>query len=339
VATEPWMFVMSNYLIHRFLYMLVLLWVMSIATFVIIQLPPGDYVNTYIQRAQLDGKNTAPAEIAKLRRQFGLDKPVHVRYFKWAGGMLKGDFGYSLEWDRPVVELIKDRLFLTILLNILTMIFVYVAAMGIGIYSATHQYSIADYCLTVLGFIGIATPGFLLALIVMVLVRKTLGISVGGLFSPEYAAASWSMARAIDMGKHMIVPIVINGMAGTAGLIRVMRGSLLDELKKPYVETARAKGLSEKTLLFRYPVRVAINPVVSNLGMILPAVVSGGIVVEIVLGLPTVGPLLLSSLLSQDMYLGGAIVMLLGVLTIVGMFVSDMLLVWVDPRIRMERQV
>lgn len=328
---------MFAYIVRRFLYMIVLLFLLCVTTFIIIQLPPGDYLTQYIHSLEQSGKKVDASEIASLKRQYGLDQPMYVQFLRWFTGMFQGRFGTSLQWKRPVAEIIGDRLYLTMLLNIFSLGFTYIIAIAIGIYSATHQYSVGDYAFTTLGFIGLATPGFLLALVVMVFFNQVFGLSVGGLFSQKYAMEPWSQAKVIDLLKHMIVPIVIIAFGQTAGLIRVVRGTLLDELRKQYVITARTKGLPKQKVLFKYPVRVALNPVISTVGWILPALVSGGTIVEIVLSLPTVGPLLYFALSSQDMYLAGTLVLFLGLLTIIGTFVSDMLLMIVDPRIRFER--
>jgi len=317
--------------------MLIILAVMSVTAFLIIQLPPGDYVEMYIHQLEISGQTVDEAEIASLRRQYGLDLPVYLRYFKWVWGILHGDFGRSLQWGKPVSELIGERLLLTVVVNLFTVIFTYAVAIPIGIYSATHQYSVGDYAFTIIGFAGLATPNFLFALVLMVLFYKYFGLSVGGLFSPEYTTASWSIAKFVNMLKHLPIPIIVIGTAGTAGLIRVMRGCLLDELRKQYVITARAKGVSERVLLFRYPVRVAVNPIFSTIGWMLPSIVSGGTITAIVLSLPTIGPLLYRALMSEDMYLAGSMVLLLSLLTIVGTFISDLLLLWIDPRIRYEK--
>ena len=327
---------MWRYILKRLGYMLLLLFLVSVTSFVVIQLPPGDYLTSYIRQLEASGQPVDQSEIEALKRQYGLDLPVTAQYFKWAAGLLRGDFGRSLQWNRPVRELIAERLGLTLVVNLGAVLFTYVIAIAIGAYSATHQYSVADYVFTVIGFLGLAVPGFLFALILMVVFNNVFGMSVGGLFSPEYAQAAWSWGKAVDLLKHLPIPVIIIGTAGAAGLIRVMRGSLLDELGKQYVVTARMKGLSETKILFKYPVRVAVNPVISTIGWILPGLISGGTIVAIVLSLPTVGPLLYRALLSQDMYLAGSLLMLLCALTIVGTFISDILLVWLDPRIRFE---
>ena len=282
----------------------------------------------------MQGQRIDRSEIEALRRQYGLDLPPTQQYLKWMSGVVRGDFGRSLQRGRPVSELIRERLPLTLVVNLSTLLFTYVVAIAIGIYSATRQYSIADYVFTFVGFIGMCVPQFLLALILMVLLHSFFGISVGGLFSPEYAMAPWGWGKVVDLLIHLPIPIIVIGMAGTASIIRVLRGSLLDELRKQYVITARTKGISERKLLFKYPVRVAVNPVISTISWVLPSIVSGGAIVAIVLSLPTLGPLLFAALLSQDMYVAGAILLLLSFLTIVGTFVSDLLLVWLDPRIK-----
>ena len=325
---------MLFYTVRRLLYMLVILLLMSVVSFVIIELPPGDFLSTHIANLRSSGQLVTEANIARLEKQYGLNLPMHLRYFKWMGKTLQGNFGRSFEWNMPVRKLIAERLPLTVILSLLSFVFVYVVAVPIGIYSATHQYSTGDYVSTVIGFVGLAIPNFLFALILMFLFYNYFGLSVAGLFSPQYVDAAWSLGKFLDMLKHLIIPIIVIGTAGTAGLIRVMRGCLLDELRKQYVITARAKGVAERTLLFKYPVRVAINPIISTIGWMLPAIVSGETITAIVLNLPTTGPLLLNALMSQDMFLAGSIVMFLSFLTVVGTFISDVLLVLVDPRIR-----
>ncbi len=317
--------------------MIIVLAVMSLTAFIIIQLPPGDYVTSYVMLLQSTGQPVDEEVIASLRKQYGVDRPIYVQYLYWAGNLLRGDLGMSFQWNQPVVELIGERLSLTIVISILTLIFTYILAVPIGIFSATHQYSIGDYFFTVVGFVGMAVPGFLFALIIMFFFYMIFGVSPGGLFSPEYIDAPWSIGRLVDMLKHLPIPLIVIGTAGTAGLIRIMRGCLLDELKKQYVITARAKGVEETTLLFKYPVRVSLNPLVSSIGWALPRIISGQTIVAIVLNLPTTGPLLYGALMSQDMYLAGSTVMLLCFLTVVGIFISDMLLIWIDPRIRYEK--
>ncbi len=328
---------MAAYVIRRLFYMMILLFVLSIVTFIIIQLPPGDYLSSYIGRLRAQGSNVTDELIANLTRRYGLDEPLYQQFLKWFSGLFRGDFGISMQHNEPVRELIGERLALTVTVSLSTLLFTYLVSIPIGIYSATNQYSIGDYAFTTVGFVGLAIPNFMLALLLMFFFNKTFGISVGGLFSPEYRLEPWSIGKIWDMIKHLPVPIIVVGTAGTAGLIRVMRGCLLDELKKQYVVTARAKGVKENTLLFRYPVRIALNPVISTIGWTLPAIVSGGTITAVVLDLPTTGPLLLSALINQDMYLAGTFVMFLSILTVVGTFLSDILLVAIDPRIRFER--
>ena len=316
--------------------MLMLLLVLSVCAFAIIQLPPGDYITDYIAELQMRGTDVSEAEIENLRHQYGLDKPLYVQYFLWMGKMVRGNMGWSFAHHRPVSELLWERLPMTALISLLSLVFVYLVAVPIGIYSATHQYSFADYSVTVVGFVGLATPNFLLALVLMIVFFQLFGLKIGGLFSIAYVNSPWSLAKVVDLLRHLPVPIIVIGTAGTAGLIRVLRGSLLDELRKQYVITARAKGLGERPLLFKYPVRMAVNPLVSTVGWLLPEIVSGETIVAIVLGLPTIGPLVFFSLLQQDMFLAGSTIMLLSFLTVVGTLLSDLMLVWVDPRIRFE---
>lgn len=329
---------MLSFIIRRIMILIPLLLVLSVISFVIIQLPPGNFVDSYVHRLQYRGYVVSEEEIAALYISYGLDKPVYVQYLIWMRKiLLHGDFGLSLEYgNRPVNELIGERLTLTIVISLLSTIFVFAVSIPIGIYSATHQYSPFDYAFTFVGFIGLATPNFLFALIVMWFTFIYFDFSVVGLFSSQFVAAPWSLAKLLDMFKHMWAPMIIIGTAGTAGLIRVLRGCLLDELKKQYVITARAKGVSEAKLLFRYPVRVAINPIISTIGWMLPALISGEVLTAIVLDLPTTGPLLLQALLNQDMFLAGSMVMILSAFTVIGTLLSDILLVWVDPRIRYE---
>ncbi len=332
---------MLLYILRRFLYMLIIMAGVSVVAFIIIQLPPGDYLTSYIAKLETAGTSVGVSTelITAMRKSYGLDQPVHIQYFKWMWHMLQGDFGHSFEWREPVSRLIAQRLPLTIMISLLATIFVYVMAIPIGIYSAIHQYSPFDYGFTIVGFGGLAIPNFVLALILMILFYKYFGLDIGGLFSIEYIATGWSWAKFTDMLKHLPIPIIVIATAGTAGLIRVIRGCLLDELGKQYVITVRAKGLSERRLLFKYPVRMAVNPIISTIGWTLPAIVSGETVTAIVLSLPTTGPLLFGALMSQDMFLAGAIIILLTTLTVVGTFISDLLLLWLDPRIRYERRV
>ncbi len=329
---------MLSYMIRRLLYMVIILLLVTVISFIIIQLPPGDYISSYVSQLQAVGLEVSEAEIASLTKQYGLDLPIYLQYFKWMWKMLHGDFGRSFAWNKSVNDLIAERLPLTIMISLSAIIFTYVIAIPIGIYSATHQYSPGDYTFTAFGFVGLATPNFLLALVLMLLFFKYFGLSVGGLFSREYVMAAWSWGRFVDMLKHLPIPTIVVGTAGTAGIIRVMRGCLLDELHKQYVITARTKGVSERTLLFKYPVRIALNPIISTIGWLLPAIVSGATITAIVLNLPTIGPLLFQALLSQDVYLTGSIIVFLSFLVVIGTLISDVLLVWVDPRIRYEKK-
>jgi peptide/nickel transport system permease protein len=327
---------MVSYIFRRMAYMLILLLVLSVCAFAIIQLPPGDYITDYIAELRMRGTDVDEAEIEALRHQYGLDKPIYFQYFLWMGKMVRGNMGWSFAHHRPVSDLLWERLPMTALISVLSLLFVYLVAVPIGIYSATHQYSFADYGFTAIGFVGLATPNFLLALVLMIVFFQLFDLKIGGLFSIAYVNAPWSFAKVLDLLRHLPVPIIVIGTAGTAALIRVLRGSLLDELRKQYVITARAKGLGERPLLFKYPVRMAVNPLVSTMGWLLPEIVSGETIVAIVLGLPTIGPLMFFSLQQQDMFLAGSTIMLLSFLTVIGTLISDLLLVLVDPRIRFE---
>ena len=329
---------MGSYIIRRLIYMVILLLILSILVFIIIQLPPGDYLSFLIESMRESGVLMEVEQMRALEKQYGLDLPVYLQYFKWMSNLLQGDMGRSFQWNEPVTKLIGERLALTVSITLLTLVLTYLIAIPIGIYSATHQYSVTDYGFTIFGFLGLATPNFLLALILMFLFYKYLGWSVGGLFSPQYQLAPWGFGKIVDLLKHLPIPLIVIGTSGTAGMIRVMRGSLLDELQKQYVITARAKGVGERVLLMKYPIRIAINPMVSGIGGLLPHLISGATLTAIVISLPTVGPLLLQALQAQDMYLAGSMVMLLSALGIVGTLISDLLLVIVDPRIRFERQ-
>jgi peptide/nickel transport system permease protein len=308
----------------------------SLIVFVVIQLPPGDIVTSTLDRLEATGIETSDDRVRNLRAQYNLDDPMPVQYLRWVGGLLTGDMGYSFMFARPVNELVWERLGYTLLITVSALIFTWVLALPIGIYSAVRQYSIGDYTFTTLGLLGLATPNFLLALLLMYAGYEWFGVSIGGLFSPEYLNAPWSWARVLDLLSHLWIPVVVIGTGGMAISMRLMRANLLDELNKPYVITARAKGLRPWRLILKYPARIAINPFISTLGLLLPTLISGEAIVSIVLNLPTTGPLLLQALLAQDMYLAGSFIMLLSILTVVGMLVSDLLLVWADPRIRYE---
>lgn len=328
---------MLGFIARRILYAIPTFFAVSIVAFIIIQLPPGDYLTTLVASMASQGETVDPAALEALRNRYGLGEPIWVQYFKWMSNIfLRGDFGQSFEWNQPVASLIWNRLFLSFMLSLSTLLFVWAVALPVGIYSAVRQYSLGDYVFTFLGFIGLAIPNFLLALLLMYIGFRFFGQSVGGLFSPEYQEAPWSWAKFVDMLSHLWIPIVIIGTAGTASLIRIMRANLLDELRKPYVVTARAKGLPEHQVILRYPVRVALNPFVSTIGWVLPALISGEAITAIVLSLPTTGPLLLRALMSQDMYLAGSFILMLSTLTIIGTLLSDVLLALLDPRIRLE---
>jgi peptide/nickel transport system permease protein len=311
------------------------IWVISVLTFVIIQLPPGDFVSTYIQRLQRTGGVTAETA-ERLRAAYGLDQPLYVQYGKWMNQVVHGDFGISFDWNKPVREVIGDRLPLTLVISVSAVIFIFVLALPIGILSAVRRYSFADHFFTFMGTLGLAIPEFLLALILLYVTSHYLGMDVGGLFSADYEDAAWSFGKVVDLIKHLPLPALILAVGGTAEVIRVMRANLLDELRKPYVVTARAKGLPERRLVRKYPVRVALNPFASSIGNYIPRIVSGAVIVSLVLNLPTVGPLLVSSLITQDMFLAGTIILMLGVMTVLLTLVSDIVLMVLDPRIRLH---
>ena len=334
---------MLHIIIRRIFILFPMLWLLSIISFVIIQLPPGDYLDTYVLNLENQGLRVDEAEIERLTQRYGLGKPLTVQYFSWVRNfILNGDlgrsfgsYGSSME-NKPVTEIIAERIPATMVISIVSTIVVWVVALPIGIYSATHQYSLVDYIATFIGFIGLALPNFLLVIIIMWVVFSTYGHAVTGLFSLEYRHAPWSIAKVIDMLSNIWVPVLVLSTAGMAGLIRVMRANLLDELNKQYVVTARAKGLSESRLLWKYPVRIAFNPIISTIGWLLPAIVGGEALVSIILNLKTIGPVLLQAVLRQDMYLAGGIIMILSALTLVGTLISDIALVWLDPRIRYD---
>ncbi|HSB82432.1 MAG TPA: ABC transporter permease [Candidatus Methylomirabilis sp.] len=325
---------MLNYVVHRLLLMVPTLLLISVVTFVIIQLPPGDYLDTLVSELRASGE---PADLQRaefLRKQYGLDQPLWVQYGRWLRGLLHGDLGFSFEYDRPVSKVIGEHLALTIVVSVGAILFTWIVALPIGIYSATHKYRWTDHCMTFLVFLGLATPDFLLALVLMFASFTWFGVSVGGLFSPDMQGAPWGWAKVLDLLRHVWVPVLVIGASGTATMIRRLRANLLDELKKPYVVTARAKGLSPIRLLLKYPLRIALNPFISDIGSLLPHVISGSIIVSIVLSLPTTGPILLRALRAQDMYLAGSFLMLLALLTVIGILVSDLALAALDPRIR-----
>ena len=327
---------MLEYILRRVLTMIPTLLVISLLVFVIIQLPPGDYLESHIAELQSQGESVDEQKIAFLREEYGLDRPFHEQYFFWLIGMLQGDFGYSFEYDLPVADVVGDRLFLTVMISVLTIIFTWMIAFPIGIYSATHQYSWGDYGLSFLGFLGLATPNFLLALVMLYLANVYFGTSIGGLMAPEYIDAPWSLDKLISVLEHLWIPVVVIGTSGTAGMIRRLRANLLDELQKQYVVTGRAKGLPPGKLLRKYPLRIALNFFVADIGNLLPTVISGAEIVAVVMSLPTTGPILLAALQSQDMYLAGSFLMFLALLTVFGVLVSDISLALLDPRIRLQ---
>ncbi len=327
---------MFGYFVHRLLIMVPTLLTISILVFVIIQLPPGDYLSSYVAELQSQGEAVSEDKIAFLRKQYGFDKPLWQQYLIWAGGMLRGDFGFSFEYSLPVSEVVGDRLWLSFIVSFSTILFTWIVSFPIGVYSATHQYSFGDYSLTFVGFLGLATPNFLLALVLLYIANMYFGTSIGGLMEEQYIGQPWSWAKSVSVLEHLWVPVVVIGTSGTAGMIRRLRANLLDELHKQYVITGRAKGLPPLKLLLKYPLRMALNPFIADIGNLLPQVISGAAIVSVVLSLPTTGPMLLAALRSQDMYLAGSFLMFLALLTVIGVFVSDMALAMLDPRIRLE---
>lgn len=329
---------MFAYIARRVLLMIPTLFLVSIVSFIAIQLPPGDYLTSYVAGLRTMGENIEQESIDALRERYGLGEPIYVQYAKWVGGiLLRGDWGQSMEWQKPVKELIGERILLTVVLSLVSLLVSWFIAIPVGVYSATHQYSIPDYVMSIISFIGVGVPGFLLALIVMYFAQTQLGMNVGGLFSERYINAPWSLDRVVDMAKHLWIPVLILAVEGTAGGIRTTRANLLDELNKPYVELARAKGMNEWKLIWKYPVRIALNPFFSTVGWSLASLISGATLISVVLSLQTTGPMQLRALTSQDMYLAGSFLLILSALTVIGTLVSDILLAWVDPRIRLER--
>lgn len=325
-----------GYLVHRILIMIPTLVGISVVVFAVIQLPPGDYLTSYVAELESQGESINADKIAFLREEYGLDKPFWEQYVGWLLGMLQGDFGYSFEYSRPVSEVVGDRLYLTMIVSFSTIVFTWIVSFPIGIYSATHQYSWGDYGLTFLGFIGLATPNFLLGLVLLYIANSYFGTSFGGLMDPEFIDQPWGWSKALSVLEHLWVPVVVIGTSGTAGMIRRLRANLLDELQKQYVIIARAKGLPPTRLVRKYPLGVALNPFTADIGNMLPHVISGAAIVSVVLSLPTTGPMLLDALRSQDMYLAGSFLMFLASLTVVGVFISDLVLAALDPRIRFQ---
>ena len=328
---------MLTYVIRRVLMMIPTLFAISIVAFIIIQLPPGDYLTTYAAHLREQGDIVDSSELERLKERYGLGQPIYVQYAKWMAAILtRGDWGDSMYFRMPVRDLIWERLMLTFVLSFSTLIVSWLIAIPVGVYSATHQYSIPDYLVTALNFVGAGVPTFVWALVIMWLAMSDMGMSVGGLFSPEYINAPWSWAKFVDMLKHIWIPLIILAVGSTAGGVRITRANLLDELNKPYVETARAKGVEETKLVWKYPTRVALNPFFSTVGWSLADLISGATIVSIVLSLQTTGPMLFTALTTQDMYLAGSFILLLSTLTVIGTLLSDLLLAWIDPRIRLE---
>ena len=327
---------MIGFIVNRLILALITIWVVTLISFALIQLPPGDYITSYDAQIMTQGEVVSDLEAKALRQQYGLGDPFVIQYYKWLEKAAVGNYGISMEYQRPVTEVIGDRLFLTAILALAAAVFTYAIAVPIGVISAVKQYSITDYVATFLGFLGLAVPNFLLALALLYFGFVLFDANIGGLFSPEYASAPYSIGKIIDLLAHLWMPALVLSIAGTAQVIRVLRANMLDELRRPYVVTARAKGLGEWKVILKYPLRVALNPVISTLGYLLPTLVSGSIIVSIVMSLPTLGPLLLRALIAQDMFLSGTIVLMIGIMTVIGTFISDLLLAWVDPRIRME---
>lgn len=326
---------MAQYIIKRLLIMIPTVLLISLISFWIIQLPPGDYMTTWAALAEAEGEVVDQLMLEQLREEYGLNEPFFVQYWKWIKKIItQGDFGMSFEWKLKISTVITDRMAMTLVVSMSSLLFTYCLAIPIGIYSAVKQYSVGDYVVTVIGFLGMATPNFLLGIILLYVSYKLTGSPLMGLFSTEYVNAAWSWAKVVDLLKHLVIPTIVIGTAGTCGLIRVMRGQLLDEVKKQYVITARAKGVGEKTLLFKYPVRAALNPIVSTIGWSLTGIFSGSTITAIVLNLQTQGTVLYKALLGQDMYLAGALLFILTILTVIGTLISDILLAWLDPRIR-----
>jgi peptide/nickel transport system permease protein len=325
---------MRAYVLRRVLQVIPILIGISVVSFAIIQLPPGDFLTVYVSNLQAQGEDVSQEEFQFLVDQYALDKPLYAQYWKWVSNFVQGDFGQSFYWGKPVRTLIGERIALTMAVSVMTLVVAYAIAIPVGILSSVKQYTLADHAITLVAFIGVGLPSFLVALIVMYIGVKFLSLSAGGLFSAKYLDASWSFGRVIDLLKHMWLPVIVIGVSRTAGTIRVMRATTLDELSKPYVEAARARGLNEIIVVLKYPVRVALNPILSTIGWTLPGIVSGEVLVSLVLGLPTTGPLLYRALLTQDMYLAASFIMILSSLTVAGTLLSDILLAWVDPRIR-----
>jgi peptide/nickel transport system permease protein len=327
---------MLTYIVNRLLIMIPTLIAISIVIFIIINLPPGNYFTTYIAELQASGEATDLAKIHFLEEQYGFNRPMWEQYLYWAWGLLHGDMGFSFSYNLPVNDVVGDRLLLTAIVSVTTVIFTYIVAFPIGVYSATHQYSWSDHLLTLIGFLGLATPSFLLALVLLYLANVYLGISIGGLMDAKYLDQPWSWPKMASVLAHLWIPVIVIGTAGTASMIRRLRANLLDELQKQYVVTARAKGMHPFRLLLKYPLRMSLNPFISDIGSLLPHVISGAAIVSVVMSLPTTGPMLLEALRSQDMYLAGSFLMFMAFLTVIGVLISDLALAALDPRIRLQ---
>jgi peptide/nickel transport system permease protein len=327
---------MLHFLARRLFVMIVTLAAISLLVFIVIQAPPGDFVTSYIAELESQGEAVDPQKIAFLRTEFNLDKPIWQQYLIWVFDILRGDFGRSIAYDLPVVDVVGGVFLHSMLLNICVVLFIYIVAFPIGVYSATRQYSLGDYSLTFVGFLGLAIPNFLLALILMFLAKKIFNTSIGGLMDPMYEGQPMSVAKFLSIAEHLVIPVIVIGTSGTAAMIRRLRANLLDELNKPYVVTARAKGLSETRLLIKYPLRMALNPFIADIGNLLPQIVSGSVIVAVILDLPTTGPVLLEALKNQDTYLAGSFLLFVSVLTVIGMALSDLLLAAFDPRICLD---
>ena len=325
---------MLQFIARRFIIMIPTVILISVVSFIIIELPPGDFLTRYVQHLEMTDTLVNEGMIESLRERYHLDRPWHFRYFRWITGFARLDFGFSLYWREPVLSLIGERMLLTLAVTLASTLFTWIVALPIGVYSAVKQYSAGDYVFTVIGFLGLAIPNFMLALVLMFVGFRFFGISIGGLFSQEFVFAPWSLGKVWDLVKHLWIPMIVVGTAGTASTIRIMRANLLDELRKQYVVTARAKGLPEGRVVFKYPVRVALNPFISTVGWLLPELLSGATITAVVLGLPTAGPMFLEALREQDMFLAGSFVMFVAMLTVIGTLISDVLLAMIDPRIR-----
>jgi peptide/nickel transport system permease protein len=327
---------MFQYIVKRLLLAIPTVLIIALLSFIIMELPPGDYLTTYEMSLRQSGEQVDLAKIELLRERYKLDKPVYIRFFVWFGNLFRGDFGYSMLYEKPVVDLLGARVWYTVLISSLATAFAWVIGFLIGVYSGTHQYSIGDYAFTVVGYFGVSVPNFLFALLLMWWSFSAFGLSLGGLFSPEYALAPWSWGKLLDILQHLWIPVIVTGTATMAGLIRILRGNLLDEINKPYVTAARARGVPENKLTWKYPLRVAIIPFLSTAGWTLPNIISGAVVTGIVLNLPTIGTLLMDALKAQDMYLAGSIILILSIFTVIGTILSDILLAWADPRARLS---